>query len=397
MQAIALEPSNLRDTSSRQASVGARSVRRPAGRHAAFAESVLEGRIPGLDGLRGVCIVMVSLSHFAVAHNSPFPARFREARFLGGPAVDMFFVISGFLITLLLLRERERHGTISLPRFYARRALRILPAYAFFLIATAVLQRASLVSLDRRGWGLALTYTVNFVPRPPAWIGHVWSLSVEEHFYLAWPLVLVAWGDRAALRGLLLAIVGAVPVRCLLFGGYREWVDVDLLTFTRLDTIAVGCGLAFLVRDPKFRPLFDGIRRRPTWVAGVATVLLIVSVCVLSESGKYCLIVKRPLEAGLFATIIAAGFTSESSLLAAVLRSKVLVVLGALSYSLYLWQPLLHPSPEHWPYAWPVNVACLATCAVVSYFCVERPCLRLKRAVCASEPAGSRRVLEILR
>lgn len=343
-------------------------------------DCALSGRIPGLDGLRGVCIVLVSVSHFAVANNLSCPAWFRQARFLGGPAVDMFFVISGFLITLLLLRELDREGTISLPQFFARRALRILPAYVAFLLATALLQRLSIVSLDGRGWALALTYTVNFVPHPPAWIGHVWSLSVEEHFYLVWPLILCLGGSRVALRLLALAVAGAAALRCLLFYSLsRDAVDLDLLTFTRMDTIAVGCLLAFVVREPRARPFFEKLRPRPTLVAVAALAMLFASICVLGQSGKYCLFIKRPLEAALFALVIAACLANERSLLRSVLSCRPLVVLGVLSYSLYLWQPLLHPPGNGWPYAWPANIACATVCAVISYTCVERPSLRCKR------------------
>ncbi|HEX5446003.1 MAG TPA: acyltransferase [Pirellulales bacterium] len=349
-------------------------------REIASLDSTLTGRIPGLDGLRGVSIVVISVAHFSVAQNLAAPEWFRQARFLGGPSVDMFFVISGFLITLLLLREWDREGTISLSQFFARRALRILPAYAAFLVATAFLQPLGVASLGGRGWALALTYTVNFVPHPPAWIGHVWSLSVEEHFYLVWPLALCLCGRRGALRLLAVAVAGAAALRFALFRMLsRDAIDLDLLTLTRMDTIAVGCLLAFLVREPRARPFFEMLRPRATLVALLAVMMLLASICVFGTSGKYCLLIKRPLEAALFALVIAACLANDRSLLRSVLSCRPLVALGVLSYSLYLWQPLLHPPGNGWPYAWPVNIACATACAVISHVCVERPCLRCKR------------------
>jgi peptidoglycan/LPS O-acetylase OafA/YrhL len=342
-----------------------------------------------------VCIVLVSISHFAMAKNLSCPGWFRQARFLGGPAVDMFFVISGFLITLLLLREFDREGTISLPRFFARRSLRILPAYAAFLIGTALLQPWDVAPLDRTGWALALTYTVNFVPHPPAWIGHVWSLSVEEHFYLIWPLVLCFCGRKTAWRLLFAALGGAAALRCLLFDPSGDaGVDPDLFTFTRIDTIAVGCLLAFAVRDSRTRSIMEKLATRATLAAIAALAMLLVSIYVFGRSGKYCLLIKRPFEAALFATVIGACLANERSALRSVLNCRPLAGLGVLSYSLYLWQPFLHPPGDGWHYAWPVNIACATACAVFSYVCVERPCLRCKHWLANRRRFNIRPVLE---
>ncbi|HVX15439.1 MAG TPA: acyltransferase [Pirellulales bacterium] len=337
-------------------------------------------RIRGLDGLRGICIILVSISHFVVARNSPFPEWFKAARFLGEPAVDVFFVISGFLITSLLLREADTCGGISLGRFYGRRALRILPAYVAFLITSAALQRWGIARLDPKGWALALTYTVSLVPHQYSWIGHVWSLSVEEHFYLLWPLILFFLPPKRALYILGLSIIAASVLRVAIFySPARDLVDLDLLTLTRMDTIAVGCLLAFATRDDRSIPVFEMLRRWPT-----ATVLISISLVGatrqwLGQSAKYDLIVMRPFEAVLFALIVAAGVSNNQSVVGRCLTSTPLVAIGVLSYSLYIWQPFLHPASDAWQFSWPVNIACALGCAVVSYFCVERPCLRLKR------------------
>jgi peptidoglycan/LPS O-acetylase OafA/YrhL len=105
---------------------------------------VIKGRVPGLDGLRGLSILLVSLAHFSSATDAPLPRSWRDLP-LGFVGVDVFFVISGFLITLLLIRERERTGRISLRDLYIRRDLRILPAYAAYMAAVFVFQRAGWV------------------------------------------------------------------------------------------------------------------------------------------------------------------------------------------------------------------------------------------------------------
>src|SRR5262249_17693155 len=135
------------------------------------------GRIPCLDGLRAVSIGLVVLAHAAGTHGSPVPRSWREACHRLGPlGGDVFFVLSGFLITLLRLREVGRTGTVSLCRFYWRRALRILPAYLAYLAFLAALSAAGTVRLGRGDWLSALTYTVNLRPRLPAHeVAHIWS------------------------------------------------------------------------------------------------------------------------------------------------------------------------------------------------------------------------------
>src|SRR5216117_3102727 len=115
--------------------------------------------------------------------------------------VDLFVVISGFLITLLFLRERERHGTLSLRGFYTRRALRILPAYVAFLVVCAAIEALGAPGPTPSDWAGLLTYTMNWhAPSLPSqWaVALTWSLSIEEQFYLLWPLLLLRAGPHSA-------------------------------------------------------------------------------------------------------------------------------------------------------------------------------------------------------
>jgi peptidoglycan/LPS O-acetylase OafA/YrhL len=341
---------------------------------------VTSGRVPGLDGLRGLSILLVSLAHFVPGPANPFPSRWRVASQLGAPGVDIFFVISGFLITLLLLRERERAGHISLRAFYIRRALRILPAYVAYLGVVAAVQMAGLGPMDGRSWLAVLTYTVNFLPVPnPYWlIGQMWSLSVEEHFYLAWPVTLVLLGKRKSVMILLVGVVVASISRFIVWRYCREYIDKDFFTLTRIDTIGVGCLLAILSWDPRSWPLARSLRGRTTAAVLVAALLFILSVAVLSRSGKYALLLKGPIEAALIAFVIFACASAPDSLIGRLLDWRPLVLLGVLSYSLYLWQPFLAPHPDRWPFPWPVNLAVVIGGAVASHLLVERPFLRLK-------------------
>ena len=154
-----------------------------------------EGRIPSLDGLRAVSILLVVVCHLAQTVDNPLPGP-RTWYFKGAVGVDIFFAISGFLITTLLLRETERSGTVSISRFYLRRALRILPAFWVYIAVLALFDHVGWVHLMSRDWIAAITYTVNFFLPTAFPVRHIWSLSVEEHFYLIWPLLFALLGGK---------------------------------------------------------------------------------------------------------------------------------------------------------------------------------------------------------
>jgi len=211
-------------------------------------------RIPSLDGLRAISILMVLYGHLVGTRNFPTAAVRTFDRALGDLGhlgVLVFFVISGFLITTLLVREREKTGTISLQQFYLRRALRIFPAFYVLILVLLVGTLLGRVHLTGRDFAFAMTYTVNYDPSHPWQIGHLWSLSIEEQFYLLWPLALLVLRER---RGLVLA-VAAIFAAPLLRAAIREYAFhvnphtalAGMSIFPAMfDYIATGCALALL-------------------------------------------------------------------------------------------------------------------------------------------------------
>src|SRR5579863_595725 len=181
----------LRPSSSRFASVS-RSRRK---RSSAVAVALKPHHLPTLDGWRAVAIAMVLFCHARLPHG--FLAPFSMYGALG---VDLFFAISGFIITYRLLDEHRLTGTISLRAFYTRRAFRILPAALAFLACISVLGLAwHVIPLDKSQIAASLFFFRNYYSSPVAqswYTGHFWSLSVEEHFYLLWPGLLVWAGVR---------------------------------------------------------------------------------------------------------------------------------------------------------------------------------------------------------
>jgi peptidoglycan/LPS O-acetylase OafA/YrhL len=334
-------------------------------------------RIPSLDGIRAVSIILVTIAHLLPAHGTPFPPSWHGAARLGALGVDVFFVISGFLITHLLIRERAKTNTISLNGFYLRRSLRIFPAYFFFLGVVFVFNRIGWLPVDSDAWLPSLTYTYNLIPGlSPETIGHVWSLCVEEHFYLMWPLLFLALKQRAPLA-LLFSIALAVVLRFILWERFHGGFDIDLFTFTRIDSIAIGCGLAFAAHDRRATSMLQTLRGRGDLVAVISCATLFASVFVFSKSGKYALGPKHVIEGLAAAAFISAMVTDTQSVVARWLNGRFLTNIGVMSYSLYLGQFLTNPTGQ-WPLSWWFNIPLTVLYALCSYRWIELPILRLR-------------------
>ncbi|TMA40976.1 MAG: acyltransferase, partial [Deltaproteobacteria bacterium] len=173
------------------------------------------GRIPSLDGLRALSISLVVFGHLGGTVGFPIGSPRLVLPFLAVLGVRVFFVISGYLITRLLLDEQEKRGSICLSMFYFRRIFRILVPYYVFLIAMAAAARLGWVELGPGDLGYALAYIGNYHPHSAWTLGHTWSLAVEEQFYVLWPLLvvglLVAFRGRAGKRAIcVVALIGGL-------------------------------------------------------------------------------------------------------------------------------------------------------------------------------------------
>lgn len=200
-------------------------------------------KIPSLNGLRAISITIVILYHLLT-----ITFRFDTAKvsriliFNGLIGVNIFFVISGFLITALLLNEEAKAGHVSIANFYTRRMLRIFPAYFFMLAVYFVLQLAGILYIPGISWLTALTYTKYLNAAHDHYTAHAWSLSVEESFYLIWPMVFTMGSKFREL--VIYLLIGAVPViRLFVFIHPVNWITQNPI-FTREDSIAVGCFFA---------------------------------------------------------------------------------------------------------------------------------------------------------
>jgi peptidoglycan/LPS O-acetylase OafA/YrhL len=344
-----------------------------------FTSVVSRGRIPSLDGLRGVGILLVLLNHACLSSGFPESSLLFWVAYHGAFGVEVFFVISGYLITTLMLREIQRNGRLDIKAFYVRRVLRIIPAYVMYLLVLAALSAAGMLALSRVDWAGALTYTVNFIKRPAWEVGHIWSLSIEEHFYMLWPLVVGTGGIVFGWRGAVVLILGCPLARWMLLIWFPYAPSsVEYWTPLRLDTIAWGCLLAFLTWDAKWRARLDRACSRPPLLFAAATAL-VASLMLSKISGKYGYGIAYSVNAALVALLMWAVIRSPRSFPGRLLNHWSLSVIGVGSYSLYLWQQLfLGPGRNGLVHRFPQNLLFACAAAAASYLIIERPFLTFK-------------------
>lgn len=357
-------------------------------------------RLPALDGLRGVAILGVLFSKAQLTPGFPSEFHLLWGHIVGSISVDLFFVVSGYLITMLLLAEKDRTRQISLGAFYWRRALRIVPAFLALLTALWLLDGHSDVEMRHIDWLSAATYTVNFIPESSWDAGHLWSLSIEEHFYLLWPLMVVLLSE-SQLRKLLVALIaGTLLLRGVVLATKPQEASIlEVWTIFRWDTIAAGCWLALGLRHEATRTRLMNFAESP-WALPATITILIVSLG-LNLSNKLGLTIGYSLTAMAWAALILLALQRSSSQRSLcqggeqlrdqsleiqsswirVLQSRFLVTIGILSYSLYLWHRLFlrAETNQSWLH-FPVNLACLALAAVACHWLIERPFLLLKNS-----------------
>lgn len=351
-------------------------------------------KMPSLNGLRAVSVLIVIVGHCVGMSNNSSLKNFFSSAFGslfqifidGGFGVNVFFIISGYLITTLLIREDIVLGKISLRKFYLRRMLRIFPPLYFLLLFYFVLQLTGIIHLSRLSWISSLTYT-KFLYHEDWESGHLWSLGIEEWFYLIWPVSFVLLRKKRYKSFFLILIVLGPVIRW--FGSRLVMNDVNAaayLTFfalvTKGNALAVGCLLA-LYKDN----IIDFLGRKWQLYFYGAVIFLLAIPYIYKIIGSFDLKTfasSKTERTGLIANILISivlfySIYGPRNYWYSLLNTKAFDYIGKLSYSLYLWQQFFVMNDKKiWVTQFPQNIVFICGASLFSYYCVEKPFLKLK-------------------
>ena len=347
------------------------------------------GYRPAFDGIRGVFVLVVLAVHATYLLVPKYEGLYVPGGFI---AVDVFFVLSGFLITSLLLQEWDRHDRIDLRAFYRRRALRLFPALWTVMIVQLIY---TIVVHDPLGYelkGLAAIffYVGNFSWKFGAIIpdafGQTWSLAIEEQFYLLWPLALIAlirMRNRRLTIGVMVALIAvAFVIRAVLFHAGVPWNKVYVQTECRFDTLMVGTLFAYLLHTGTRLP-------RRIGVYGVLGMVLLLAITVSAHREDGWMFYGGYTAVALASGLICVAALDEHWAFGWLFGARPFRFLGRLSYSLYVWHVFVFLAVER---AWRhhsdwvrLTAALIITFAasLFSFYVIERPFLRRKRSVLA--------------
>jgi len=369
-------------------------------------------RLPSLDGWRALSILMVIGFHMGfIAPASTKP--FFNWMFDGFLGVRFFFIISGFLITWLMILEMDQTGQVSFKRFYMRRCLRILPVYCAFLLVLGGFQLLTGFKESGLTWFALLTFTRNYVEGTSS-SGHLWSLSVEEQFYLIWPAVFLCVAKDAKQRIRKAACILAIPVilapvfRVLGYMASRDHTHLlspsmlgigksykgiigqifsDVSFFDRCDSLAFGCFCAILLAD-KYETFGNWIKKHSISVCFIALGLILIPyIFGRSFIPAYIMIpFGNSFQAAGFSMLLMHSVIQPRWGAYQALSWRWVRQIGILSYSLYIWQQIFwtrpwaaqqihNAAPEWWVWVWLIPTFVVAA---VSYYGLERPLLKLR-------------------
>lgn len=351
-------------------------------------------RIPSLDGLRALSIVLVVLLHTAqsVGMTHPLPW-FVFALANGGLGVTIFFVISGYLITSLLLAEHEKAGRISFKNFYLRRIYRIFPPLYTYVGFLLVLSALGLLALSGIDLASALLLFRNYSYGASSWaLEHMWSLSVEEQFYLLWPFLLVGClrrhtdfaAGKAAAAKIALGVIVASPFIRVAFRVLAPHYASPYMFHMLADPLMFGCVAALLQGSGRFERFYEAGTR--IWWLPPAVLFLVSGALGIRFGNSWNFPIGTSLNGLCIMLFLLWSVRNPGSALGRVFNHRVVAHIGVLSYSIYIWQTFFlhhrnvevfggHTFFNTWPGSW----LCILAVSELSFYGVERPFMGIRK------------------
>ncbi|MCU0598042.1 MAG: acyltransferase [Desulfobacterales bacterium] len=342
--------------------------------------------MPALDGMRGIAILLVMLFHAN--------EQFFKGCFIG---VDIFFVLSGFLITVLLMKEYDNRKSISFKNFYLRRVLRIAPALFFLLIiycgmsivflgkqkAISNLIDASIVISFMANWSRA------FGIHPPDFLGHTWSLSIEEQFYILWPITLSVLLNNINSKKVIAVFVFLIALSSWALRIYLVYQGAPIKRIyngldTRADALLIGCVLGIMLSSDVFS---DTVEKKLSkflfFITPSAIVFFVfVSVCMDWKNKQMYYWIYFIIEM-CASFLILDLFVNKKSMIRSILSMKWLVWIGSISYGLYLWHypifRLMKSLDFEFTAIFTIGTILAFMFSIFSFYTIEKPFLRLKK------------------
>lgn len=334
-----------------------------------------DGRIASLDGLRALAILLVVVSHLLSNFTSHLP-------YLGNLGVKVFFVISGFLITSILVAEFEKTDTINLKKFYFRRTLRIFPAYYFYIFIILLGKILSIYPIPLTDFISAMTYTSNYFPTSSMELSHSWSLAVEEQFYLIYPGLFILLKIEKIKRVLIFVVFLAPLIRMLMMylfyngGNFSLWLVFAF--HTNMDALAIGSLLAFYRKKLHASHYYQKFLNSS--VAFISLPLIISAI--FYDPKAFLFLFTLGWTILNFTIVLGMDWLifNDRRIFGKLFNLAPIKYIGVLSYSIYLWQQPFSIYSEHliWTH-FPFNLILIIVFSMTSYYLIEKSFLKLRK------------------
>ena len=340
--------------------------------------------LPTLDGWRAIAITLVLFEHGSDSINNVLNAVGINISIdsVGLLGVQIFFGLSGFLITSRLIASENKYSRISLRSFYIRRAFRILPPALVFLATIGILALLGIIPITFGRWISSLFFFSNYSTATGTWyLGHFWSLAVEEHFYMIWPALFLILGinsrrvNVAIAMALLLACWRALDIHFNITGATPAmfWGRSDI----QGDNILWGAVIALLYADPAWKDRLNKFLKLPAILPSF--IIFIIVLAILPSPIRKLSFILLTIKPIIIPLIILGTIINSSRILSYILETPILKLIGRLSYSLYLWQQLFMVLNKASVPSFgilqslPFNIIAALTCATLSYLFIEKP------------------------